>query len=198
MQIAEMHGELMEFNEKLHKKLLNREKQMRTMHIVIEDLKRKVVFICKLKIVEKLFFLRSNSLSSQSMNLIIPAAFLQGSSKGPYHVYQIYIKIRNEEWIIYRRYTDFFELHHSLKKYFQIVKQFNFPPKKTFGKMDPKLVEDRRKGLEDYLRKVLFMLHENCPQFANSPCRITLLTVLPFFRFTSLINFSNFSYFYLH
>ena len=46
---------------------------------------------------------------------------------------QIYIRIRDDEWNVYRRFAQFYELHKQLKKKDPIVKSFDFPQKKTFG-----------------------------------------------------------------
>ena len=48
-------------------------------------------------------------------------------------VLQVYIRIRDDEWNIYRRYAQFYSLHKELKKYDAIVSTFDFPPKKTLG-----------------------------------------------------------------
>lgn len=46
---------------------------------------------------------------------------------------QIYIRIKDDEWNIYRRFAQFYELHKQLKKKDPIIKSFDFPQKKTFG-----------------------------------------------------------------
>ena len=45
----------------------------------------------------------------------------------------MYIRIRDEEWNVYRRYAQFYELHKSKKKMFTDVATFPFPPKKALG-----------------------------------------------------------------
>ena len=47
--------------------------------------------------------------------------------------YQVYIRIRDEEWNIYRRYTDFLDLHNKVKKIYPVVASYQFPPKKAIG-----------------------------------------------------------------
>ena len=37
------------------------------------------------------------------INIWIPSVFLSGSASTTHHVYQVYLRIRNEEWNIYRR-----------------------------------------------------------------------------------------------
>jgi hypothetical protein len=37
------------------------------------------------------------------INIWIPSVFLSGSGSTTHHVYQVYLRIRNEEWNVYRR-----------------------------------------------------------------------------------------------
>lgn len=46
---------------------------------------------------------------------------------------QVYIRILDNEWNVYRRYTEFRELHNHLRSQFPQVDTFNFPPKKAIG-----------------------------------------------------------------
>ena len=62
--------------------------------------------------------------------------------------------IRDEEWNIYRRYSDFYALHNDLRKTESLIDSFNFPPKKSVGYKAEKVVEERRKRLQSYLRQV--------------------------------------------
>ena len=48
-------------------------------------------------------------------------------------VLQVYIRIRDEEWNVYRRYSQFHELHVASKRTDPVVASFHFPPKKTVG-----------------------------------------------------------------
>jgi sorting nexin-29 len=67
-------------------------------------------------------------------------------------VFQVYLKIGSEEWNIYRRYSEFYALHKDLQHRDRNVATFDFPPKKTVGYKAEKVVEDRRKRLQAYLR----------------------------------------------
>lgn len=67
------------------------------------------------------------------INIWIPSAFLHGTSSDQYHVYQVYVRIRDEEWNIFRRYSQFLDLHTRLKKVYPIINKFDFPPKKSVG-----------------------------------------------------------------
>jgi sorting nexin-29 len=65
---------------------------------------------------------------------------------------KVYLKIGGEEWNIYRRYSEFHALHKDLQHRDRSVAGFDFPPKKTVGYKADKVVEDRRKRLQAYLR----------------------------------------------
>ncbi|MBN3320957.1 SNX29 protein, partial [Atractosteus spatula] len=54
---------------------------------------------------------------------------------------QVYIRILDNEWNVYRRYTDFRALHQRLRSRFPQVDTFNFPPKKAIGNKEDKLEE---------------------------------------------------------
>ena len=45
----------------------------------------------------------------------------------------VYVRIRDEEWNVFRRYSQFLDLHTRLKKVYPIVSKFEFPPKKSMG-----------------------------------------------------------------
>uniref|UniRef100_A0A914V1V8 PX domain-containing protein n=1 Tax=Plectus sambesii TaxID=2011161 RepID=A0A914V1V8_9BILA len=68
------------------------------------------------------------------VNIWLPTAFLTGKGADVHHVYQVYIRIANEEWNVYRRYSDFLKLHQLLCKQDSAVSAFKFPPKKKVGK----------------------------------------------------------------
>ena len=70
----------------------------------------------------------------------------------------MYIRIRDTEWNVYRRYSQFHELNQSLRKKDPIVNSFDFPPKKSMGNMEERFVEDRRKALQSYLRCIVNFL----------------------------------------
>lgn len=39
---------------------------------------------------------------------------MRGKAQDAYHVYQIIVRISNEEWSVFRRYTHFYDLHKSV------------------------------------------------------------------------------------
>lgn len=60
-----------------------------------------------------------------------------------------------ESWHIYRRYSDFYELHQKLKEKFADLNNVPFPGKKAFNNMDRDLLEKRMKMLNNYMRILL-------------------------------------------
>lgn len=154
VQVAEMHAELMEFNQYLQRRL--------------QDLE-------SISPVEILEYPESN------VKAYIPSAFLVGKKTHSYHVYQIFLKVGQEEWTIYHRYAKFHELHAQLKKCHPDIAVYKFPPKKTLRKRDAHLVEQRRVALQAYLRHILLVL----PELRECTSRASLVTLLPFFGISS-------------
>lgn len=107
--------------------------------------------------------------------------FLRGKAANAYHVYQVYIRIKDDEWNVYRRYTEFRGLHHQLQSAFPQVRAYSFPPKKAIGNKDAKFVEERRKQLQSYLRSVMNKVIQMVPEFAANPKKETLVQLVPFF-----------------
>lgn len=60
-----------------------------------------------------------------------------------------------ENWHIYRRYSDFYELHQKVREKFVDLSKLAFPGKKTFQNMDRKVLERRMRMLNEYLQAVL-------------------------------------------
>ncbi|XP_029046049.1 sorting nexin-29 [Osmia bicornis bicornis] len=169
IQVAEMHAELMEFNARLTLQLNERNRLLKLLQAELECLRGP---------------LNEDDLPSEPPCLIhiwIPSAFLTGQPSDIHHVYQIYVRIRDTEWNIYRRYAQFYTLYRELKKHDAIVTTFEFPPKKTIGNKDAKFVEERRQKLQHWLRRIVGRLAQCSPAFASRPCRQTLISLIPFF-----------------
>lgn len=169
IQVADMHAELMEFNARLTLQLTNRDRLVKLLQAELECLRGP---------------LNEDDLPSEPPCLIhiwIPSAFLTGQSSDIHHVYQIYVRIRDTEWNIYRRYAQFYALYRELKKHDTIVTSFEFPPKKTIGNKDAKFVEDRRQKLQRWLRRIVGRLAQCSPAFTSRPSRQTLISLMPFF-----------------
>uniref|UniRef100_A0A8D2JB12 Sorting nexin 29 n=1 Tax=Varanus komodoensis TaxID=61221 RepID=A0A8D2JB12_VARKO len=133
IEVAEMHGELIEFNERLHRALMAKDALVTQMRQELIDL------------------------------------------RGP-----VYIRIKDDEWNVYRRYAEFRTLHHKLQMKYHQVRSFNFPPKKAIGNKDAKFVEERRKQLQIYLRNVMNKVIQILPEFTANPKKETLTQLMPF------------------
>lgn len=77
--------------------------------------------------------------------------------------YEIFVKIGPVSWKVNHRYSDFVTLHEKLVMDHCVSKDI-LPPKKIIGKRDPKFVEQRRIGLENYLTAVVSFLKEAMPR----------------------------------
>jgi len=188
IQVAEMHGELLEFNESLQKCVQAREQ-------VINRLRAELVLL-RGPLPEEQHQLHqengeTSSLASSSeaslssgrvlVNIWIPSVFLTGSGSDRHHVYQVYVRIRDEEWNVYRRYNQFLQMHQQTKKADPVVASFHFPPKKTMGNRSERFVEIRRKQLQTYLRNIVNYLVSTHDSLANCPDKESLVSILPFF-----------------
>nr|KAF6442372.1 sorting nexin 29 [Rousettus aegyptiacus] len=180
IEVAEMHGELIEFNERLHRALVAKEALVSQMRQELIDLRGPVPG--DLSQTSEDQSLSDFEISNRALiNVWIPSVFLRGKATNAFHVYQVYIRIKDDEWNIYRRYTEFRSLHHKLQSKYPQVRAYSFPPKKAIGNKDAKFVEERRKQLQDYLRSVMNKVIQMVPEFAASPKKETLVQLMPFF-----------------
>lgn len=96
----------------------------------------------------------------------IQAIFIRGweerSSPKPHIVYKIDVQAHVRSWQMWRRYSEFDDLHTELTKSTKSAPPAPLPPKHPFSSMfrsasksDPKVLEERRSGLEAYLRAIL-------------------------------------------
>ncbi|KAJ7373480.1 Sorting nexin-29 [Desmophyllum pertusum] len=72
-------------------------------------------------------------------------------------------------------------MHKTLRRQFATVDSFKFPPKKTLGNKDSRFVEDRRRLLQDYLRRVVNLYVTSDQRLRSDTSKTTLLQILPFF-----------------
>ncbi|XP_025932421.1 sorting nexin-29 isoform X6 [Apteryx rowi] len=132
IEVAEMHGELIEFNERLHRALMAKEALVSQMRQELIDLRGPVPG--DLSQTSEDQSLSDFEISNRALiNVWIPSVFLRGKAANAFHVYQVYIRIKDDEWNVYRRYAEFRSLHHKLQNKYQQVRTFNFPPKKAIG-----------------------------------------------------------------
>ncbi|NWY05937.1 SNX29 protein, partial [Nothoprocta ornata] len=180
IEVAEMHGELIEFNERLHRALMAKEALVSQMRQELIDLRGPVPG--DLSQTSEDQSLSDFEISNRALiNVWIPSVFLRGKAANAFHVYQVYIRIKDDEWNVYRRYAEFRSLHHKLQNKYHQVRTFNFPPKKAIGNKDAKFVEERRKQLQSYLRNVMNKIIQTVPEFTASPKKETLIRLMPFF-----------------
>ncbi|KAL0983959.1 hypothetical protein UPYG_G00135230 [Umbra pygmaea] len=179
IEVAEMHGELIEFNEHLYRSLMAKDHLIVHMRHELIDLRGPVPGDLS-QTSDDPSLSDFETAHRALINVWIPSVFLQGRAANAYHVYQVYIRILDNEWNVYRRYTEFRALHNHLRSQFPQVDTFNFPPKKAIGNKDAKFVEERRKQLQSYLRMVLNKLIQTLPEFSAKPTKETLLQLLPF------------------
>uniref|UniRef100_A0A674CYV8 Sorting nexin 29 n=1 Tax=Salmo trutta TaxID=8032 RepID=A0A674CYV8_SALTR len=184
IEVAEMHGELIEFNERLYRSLMAKDHLINQMKQELIDLRGPVPGDLS-QTSDDPSLSDFETAHRALINVWIPSVFLQGRASNAYHVYQVYIRILDNEWNVYRRYTEFRTLHNHLHSQFPQVGTFNFPPKKAIGNKDAKFVEERRKQLQSYLRMVLNKLIQTLPEFSAKPTKETLLQLLPFFYIQS-------------
>jgi regulator of vacuolar morphogenesis len=81
------------------------------------------------------------------------------SEPKPHIVYKISIQARARSWIMWRRYSEFADLHTELTKSTGSEPPAQLPPKHSFAilrsRHDAKLLEERQVGLESYLRAIV-------------------------------------------
>lgn len=181
IQVAEMHGELMEFNEMLHRQLNSKEGFIRRLQGELVDLRgplpQDLLYAGEEMPPESEQHLPVRTL----VNVWIPAAFLQGAASDAHHVYQIYVRIKDEEWNVYKRFSQFHQVHNQLKKIYPKIGKFEFPPKKTLGKKDAKVVENRRRVFQTYLRAVINHVLDNDKSQDATISKDSFIQRLPFF-----------------
>ncbi|XP_067344152.1 sorting nexin-29 isoform X2 [Channa argus] len=132
IEVAEMHGELIEFNERLYRSLMAKDHLIVQMRQELIDLRGPVPGDLS-QTSDDPSLSDFETAHRALINVWIPSVFLQGRAANAYHVYQVYIRILDNEWNVYRRYTEFRELHNYLRTQFPQVDTFNFPPKKAIG-----------------------------------------------------------------
>ncbi|KAL1450611.1 hypothetical protein WDU94_002953 [Cyamophila willieti] len=145
VQLAEMHSELLEMNQRLKIDLNARESTVA-------------------KLTSELMTLRG--VKPSPVSLWLPCVFLGGPPSDPHHIYQIHIRVGTEEWNVYRRYSDFYTFNKTLhRRYPKTIKQLSpqvkFPPKNLIfnkGNKSALFVEERRQKLELYLRAIVTTL----------------------------------------
>lgn len=98
------------------------------------------------------------AMTSAIQAIHIPA-YEERTDPSPHTVYRIQITANVREWLIWRRYSEFADLHTELTKSTSSPPPAALPPKHTFSMFrshtNPTVLEQRRVGLETYLRAIL-------------------------------------------
>ena len=92
-------------------------------------------------------------LMAPAVEISIPTASISSSPK-PHTVYHISIRLPLRSFTVQKRYSDFVTLHQSLSSQTGSAPPVSLPQKSWFTRTtsNPALTEERRKGLETYLR----------------------------------------------
>jgi len=188
VEVSQMHGELLELNSNLRIRLRSAIILLKIMKEELVALRGPMLHDALVSKIENDTFNSSDPEISSARALInvwIPSVYFQKKGSSSHHVYQVFVRIGSEEWNIYRRYSDFFNLHRQVRKKHPIVDTFSFPPKKAVGNKSTKFVEQRRKQLQMYLRLLLNNVVQSDERLVSNPQKTTLMALLPFFNESS-------------
>nr|GAT54926.1 syntaxin [Mycena chlorophos] len=93
------------------------------------------------------------------MQAITIPRYEERKEPSPHTVYEIRVKANIRSWTIWRRYSEFDDLNNALKDALHEAPPALLPPKHSLSifrsHSDPALLEERRTGLETYLRAIL-------------------------------------------
>ncbi|XP_060810894.1 sorting nexin-13 isoform X2 [Amyelois transitella] len=109
-----------------------------------------------------------SEISQKTKNMMSPlsATIIEtalGQQKGrTYGIYAIQVKRLSDNvvWHIYRRYSDFYDLHSSIKEKWSELGNLPFPAKKTFQNTSRAVLESRKHILNSYLQKLTNLSRE--------------------------------------
>ncbi|KAK2569051.1 Sorting nexin-29 [Acropora cervicornis] len=186
IQVADLHGELLEFNDRLQKQLNYCQYKVRRLREELVHLRGPLPEDVEGPEDEEAILSDFDPVvmsvgTRPLVNVWVPSVFLRGRSSNVHHVYQVYVRIKDDEWNVYRRYSQFFDVHKSLRRKFPVVETFKFPPKKRLGNKDSLFVEDRRRLLQDYLRRVVNLFVTTDQELRENTTKAVLLQIFPFF-----------------
>jgi len=178
VQVAEMHGELMEFNSHLQCRL-------QAADLLLQRFRTELVHLRGSLSSDYIRNEDGSNVNNESImdypliHIWIPSTFLVHEQGHSHHVYQIYIRLGDTEWTVFKRYSQMYKFRNEVRERFPFASDLHFPPKKNFGKRHAKTVEERRRKLQDFLRHFLNMWTQN--QNQNSLTKTNLIDLLPFF-----------------
>ncbi|EGD77455.1 hypothetical protein PTSG_08550 [Salpingoeca rosetta] len=120
--------------------------------------------------------------SNVQIHLWMPSARVRGKGSSSYYVYQICVKVCNEKWNVFRRYTHFYDLHRQVQHIFPEA-NLRLPQKKSLVRKGPKFIEQRRLGLEQYMRDVVSLcVTQPRSPLLKDPSKRSLCEALPFLK----------------
>uniref|UniRef100_F7B7M7 PX domain-containing protein n=1 Tax=Ciona intestinalis TaxID=7719 RepID=F7B7M7_CIOIN len=186
VEMAGMHAELVEFNEHIHTRLKSAINLLRYMRSELVDLRGPMPtddLVGRIEADDIIGILESSS-SPARISVWMPSVLLKGRGPDASHFYQVFIRAGDDEWNVYRRYSEFHEFHLQIAKKFPVVETFNFPPKKLVGNKSRQFVEERRRSLQSYIRLMINNIIRNHEKIISNPTKTTLVTLLPFFSET--------------
>ncbi|XP_043272299.1 kinesin-like protein KIF16B isoform X2 [Venturia canescens] len=104
--------------------------------------------------------------SENVINTIIsvPSYVIRGAGTSSHYEYEVRVVALDDSWTLLRRYRRFRELYNSMRqKYGTKVAAIRFPPRQVFSRYEV-VARQRRKRLEEYLRRLLLVCSElsNC------------------------------------
>ncbi|XP_046847364.1 sorting nexin-29-like isoform X2 [Xenia sp. Carnegie-2017] len=133
IQVADMHGELIELNERLQKMLNVRECQLRILKEELVNLRGPLPQDNNHDECLYLTEFGPNFMSVNTrplINIWIPSVFVQGKSPNIHHSYQVYIRIKDDEWNVYKRYSDFMPYIRRQASSLNLLHNSRFPRRK--------------------------------------------------------------------
>ncbi|OCH96467.1 syntaxin [Obba rivulosa] len=94
-----------------------------------------------------------------AMQAVFVRGYEERTEPKPHIVYRIEVQASVRSWQMWRRYSEFADLHVELTKSTGVPPPAPLPPKHSLSlfrsKSDPVLLEERRAGLEQYLRAIV-------------------------------------------
>jgi len=96
-------------------------------------------------------------LSDQTIADVYAARVVSPYKRAPFALYEIEVKDGENEWLLSKRYSEFYRLYEAMKKLGIHTKVAKFPKKGLFGNnsTDKKVMDVRKKSLTDYLNELL-------------------------------------------
>eukprot|EP00051_Salpingoeca_urceolata_P024471 m.430192 g.430192 ORF g.430192 m.430192 type:complete len:232 (-) comp20240_c6_seq28:2752-3447(-) len=118
---------------------------------------------------------------SSGVHIEVPSVVTLGKGQKIHHAYQIIVTVNSDQWRVHRRYSQLHGLLVEMKKLFPGV-TLPFPPKKTIGRRNAKLAEERRVKLEEFLQRIVAMVELDARFPLNADrSKQALLASVPFF-----------------